>query len=190
MAKQDLELPYPHKCIKKTYVHVEEFSLKTGDWLKDSHTMKTLWNMQTESGREGRGVIRSEPLPLGGNSGVKGSMPGWWPALGRGRLEVHIECPPPGFWQRGKGPLGLHGGPVGPTGELWNAWTSPVRSTRMLACSRSGAERADGGAAWFPAPVPARDPIRASEHASPAHLTSQLHAGVRAATNKARAVLW
>ena len=60
----------------------------------------------------------------------------------------------------------------------------------MLACSRSGAERADVGAAWFPAPVPARDPIRASEHASPAHLTSQLHAGVRAATNKARAVLW
>ena len=42
MAKQDLELPYPHKCIKKIYVHVEEFSLKTGDWLKDSHTMKTL----------------------------------------------------------------------------------------------------------------------------------------------------
>lgn len=36
---------------------------------------------------------------------------------------------------------------------------------------------------------PARGPVRASEHARPAHLTSQLHAGVRAATHKARAVL-
>nr|CAI9710159.1 unnamed protein product [Rangifer tarandus platyrhynchus] len=60
----------------------------------------------------------------------------------------------------------------------------------LLERGREGGWKTIGGVAWFPAPVPACDPVRASEHASPAHLTSQLHAGVRAATNKARAVLW
>lgn len=73
---------------------------------------------------------------------------------------------------------------------------APVRSTRMLACSRSGAERADGkpleerpGFQLLSQRVTQSEPAN-TPHASPAHLTSQLHAGVRAATNKARAMLW
>ena len=42
-------------------------------------------------------------------------------------------------------PLGwLVGGLVGLTGELWEAWTPPLRSAQMLAFTRNRVERADG----------------------------------------------
>ena len=84
------------------------------------------------------------------------------------------------------------GGRVGCTGELWKAWTWPVkehaRAGLLPKRGREGGWKIVGAAVWFSAPV---QHVAQSEpaNARPAHLTSQLHAGVRAATHKARAVL-
>ena len=149
--------------------------------------------MQTESGREGRGVIRSEPVSLGGNQGEKGACPGDDMIWGVSGLSQHW-MPSPWVLTKGKWAPWPVGGPVGRTGELWEAWTSPVKEQACAGLlpkrGREGGWKTVGAAFWFSAPVPARGPLRASEHARPARLTSQLHAGVRAATNQARAVLW
>lgn len=72
MAKQDLELLYPHKCIQKIYLHGEEFPLKTNWGLAEGLPYnEDLMKYADRIGREGRGVIRSEPVSLGGNSGKR-----------------------------------------------------------------------------------------------------------------------
>ena len=48
---------------------MEQFSLKqTGDYEKDFYTSKAVRKIHTESGRKGRKVIMSGPLPLVGDT--------------------------------------------------------------------------------------------------------------------------
>lgn len=50
----------------------EQFSLKTGEWQKDSCTTKAL-TMCTDSGMKGRETIRLGPVPLEGDTEEKES---------------------------------------------------------------------------------------------------------------------
>lgn len=173
---------------------MEKFHWKRiGSWQKDSCTTKTIRNIHTESGREGREAIRSEPLPLGGDSEEKGDNTGGdlpWGVNGSGHILGALVL---GSDKGKRSPLGWLEGQWDQQ-ENWKALTSRVRSTHALACSQSRAERAD----WkqlerlpgFPLLSQCMPQPEPGEHSSPAYITLQLHSGARAATSKENAWLW
>ena len=70
------------------------FSL-TGDWQKDSCTIKDVRKIHMELGRKGKEGIRSGPVLLGGDSEEEGDHTSREPCWGV-RFEPHIGHPSPG----------------------------------------------------------------------------------------------
>ena len=63
--------PFPMKT-SKINLHVEQFSLKTGNWQKDSCTNEVLREIHMESGRKEGRMIRLGSASRGGSSEKKG----------------------------------------------------------------------------------------------------------------------
>lgn len=140
MAKQDLELLYPHKCIEKIYLHVEEFSLKTNWGLAEGLPYNE--NLMKYADRIGQGGKRCDQVRTcvpRRRLGEKGACPGDDLLWGVSGLSHTLDALV----------LGSDKGEMGPPGRL-EGQQDPQENCRkpglhhLLACSRSRAEWADG----------------------------------------------
>ena len=88
-------------------------------------------------GSEGEKVNRVRTYAPEGTQ-KKGRMHGQAPALQSDWFKLHIGCPNPEVPPGKDKPLG---GLLRPTEGLWEAWTALVRSTCVMACTKSRTER-------------------------------------------------
>lgn len=79
----------PPTNTSKIHLHVEQFSLKTGNCHKDSCTTKAVRKIHTETGKKGKQAIRLGPVTLGGDLEEKGDYMGKGPPC-RVRGSSHI----------------------------------------------------------------------------------------------------
>ena len=110
----------------KVHLRVEQFSLKMNWKLAERLPYKKDYKIHMESGRKGKDMIRSGPVPLKGDTEEKrdyiGGDPPWGVSSSSHRLGISLLGSNTGE----TGPW-LAGGLLGLTGGVWEAWTPFVR---------------------------------------------------------------
>ena len=114
--KLTLFSPWTHQKYIWKKIHVEQFSLKTADWQKNSCITKAERKSRIESGRKGREVLSLGPMPQGEDSRRKRRLPRQSSSWGMGSLSYILGGPI----------LGSSTGDMSPFGRLEGLWHKQI----------------------------------------------------------------